>query len=264
MLPKLSLPNTSMAGRFLSSYYVANAMCLASYFLLKSFINWQEAPKKYLWDAGHLWYWEKRTGWMLLALAAGRYMRRSTLDAYLAEVMAYAKLVVVCLLSAADFRLGILLILEVLLVSLMTSQPRYDGTQNVDILTPASFESEVLGTQSSPAATSWFVMFSAPWSSQCLAAAATFADLSLEFGSDRLRFGELDVGRWPKMAKKYGMAIDMVPHQLPAFLLFKQGKLVKRLPPADEAWETKGRLRSRLQEEFELDMVLASGLQSKS
>ena len=76
--------------------------------------------------------------------------------------------------------------------------------------------------QGSPAAESWLVMFSAPWSSQSLQAAATFADLSLEFGSERLRFGELDVGRWPKMAIKYGMAIDTEPNQLPAFLLFKQ------------------------------------------
>lgn len=65
-------------------------------------------------------------------------------------------------------------------------------------------------------------MFSAPWSSQSLQAAATFADLSLEFGSERLRFGELDVGRWPKVAIKYGMAIDTAPNQLPAFLFFKQ------------------------------------------
>ncbi len=42
-----------------------------------------------------------------------RYMKRSTLDAYVAEVLGYSKLVVACLLSAADFRLGILLILEV-------------------------------------------------------------------------------------------------------------------------------------------------------
>jgi len=72
LLPKLSPPNLSLARRFLSTYYVANVLCLASYFLLKRCINWQEAPKKYLVDAGHLWYWEKRTGWMLLAWAAGR------------------------------------------------------------------------------------------------------------------------------------------------------------------------------------------------
>lgn len=42
-------------------------------------------------------------------------MKRSTTDAYVAEVLGYTKLVVACLLSAADFRLGILLILEVLL-----------------------------------------------------------------------------------------------------------------------------------------------------
>ena len=73
LLPKLSLPDLSMAGRFLSAYYIANVLCVASYFVLKGFVDWSDAPKKYLYDAGHLWYWEKRTGWMLLALAAGRF-----------------------------------------------------------------------------------------------------------------------------------------------------------------------------------------------
>lgn len=47
-------------------------------------------------------------------------------------------------------------------------------------------------------------------------------------------------------------------------LVHMQGKLVKRVPQANEAWESKGRLRSRLQEEFELDMVLAAGLKPSS
>ena len=51
-------------------------------------------------------------------------------------------------------------------------------------------------------------------------------------------------------------------HEMASF--YVQGKLVKRLPQANEAWESKGRLRSRLQEEFELDMVLAAGLQPTS
>ena len=58
--------------RFVSAYYISNVACLGLYFLLSHNIDWAAAPKKYLRDPDHLFYWEKRTGWMLLALAAGR------------------------------------------------------------------------------------------------------------------------------------------------------------------------------------------------
>ena len=146
----------------------------------------------------------------------------------------------------------------VLVSSLLFTQSRFRGPQKVDIMTPASFDSQAI--KENAAHPVWLVMFSASWSSQCRQAQATFAELSLEYSSDKLKFGELDVGRWPKVAKKFGMAIDIAPHQLPAFLLFNKGKLVKRIPEVDQNWERKGRLRTLLVDHFELDMVLASSL----
>lgn len=189
--------------------------------------------------------------------ASCRYFRRSTVDAYLSEVLNYVRLAAVVLLAAADYRLGVLMALAVLLSSLLFIQPRYTGQQNVSIMTPASFDSEAMHESSKAV---WLVMLSAQWSSQSRHAQATFAELSLEYASEDLRFGELDVGRWPKMAKKFGMSIDTVPQQLPVFLLLKQGRAVKRMPEADKSWERKGRLKTLLVNHFDLDMVLASSL----
>ena len=149
--------------------------------------------------------------------------------------------------------------LWIVVSSLLFVQPRFSGTQKVDILTPASFDSQALSEHASQPF--WLIMLSAPWSSQSRQAQATFAELSLEYASERLKFGELDVGRWPKVAKKYDMSIETYPHQLPTFLLLKQGKLVKRMPEADHNWERKGRLKTLLVNHFDLDMVLASNLQ---
>ena len=281
--------------RFLSAYYITNIACLGLYYLLRRNIDWDAAPKRYLKDADHLLYWEKRTAWMLLALAAGRcsstrqrnsswlffliilqaqddafllseytndncrYFRRSTLDAYLAEVFGYIKVASVTVLAAVDFRLGICMALWIVISSLLFIQPRFSGSQKVDILTPASFDSQALSENASQPF--WMIMLSAPWSLQSRQAQATFAELSLEYASEKLKFGELDVGRWPKVAKKYDMSIETCPNQLPTFLLLKQGKLVKRLPEADHNWERKGRLKALLIGHFDLDMVLASTLQ---
>lgn len=142
---------------------------------------------------------------------------------------------------------------------LLFVQPRYSGAQKVDVMTPASFDSQALSEH--PSQPVWLVMLTASWSPQCREWQPTFAEISLEYASDKLRFGELDVGRWPKMAKKYGMSIDTAPQQLPTFLLLKQGKLLKRLPEADGAWKRKGRLKGLLVAHFDLDMMLAATLQ---
>ena len=171
----------------------------------------------------------------------------------------YVKVAAVTVLAAADYRLGVLMALWILVSYLLFVQPRFSGESRVEVMTPASFDSHALSEHASQAV--WLVKLTAAWSSQSRQAEATFAELSLEYASERLRFGEIDVGRWPKVARKYGMAIDSAPNQLPVFLLLKQGKLVKRLPEADQNWERKGRLKSRLISHFDLDMVLASSLQ---
>lgn len=186
-----------------------------------------------------------------------RYFRRSTTDAYLAEVFGYVKLATVTVLAAADYRLGVYMALWVLLSSLLFIQPRFSGEQNVNVMTPASFDSQALSETSQAV---WLVMLTAPWSTQSRHAQATFAELSLEYTSEKLKFGELDAGRWPKVAKKFDMSIDANPNQLPAFLLLKRGKLIKRMPEADRSWERKGRLKALLVNHFDLDMVLASSL----
>ena len=165
-------------------------------------------------------------------------------------------------LAAIDYRLGICMAIWVVLSSLLFVQPRFSGSQKVDILTPASFDSLAL-REAGASQPFWLIMLSAPWSSQSRQAQATFAALSLYYASERLKFGELDVGRWPKVAKKYDMSIETHPSQLPTFLLLKQGKLVKRLPEADHSWERKGRLKALLINHFDLDMVLASNLQQE-
>lgn len=252
----------ALLKRFLAAYYVANFACIATYFLLRHAIDWTgsdaQQRRGYMRSPDHLWHWEKRAFWMLLALTAGRYLQRATIDTYIAETFSYWKLSAVILLCSADGRLGTCLIVVYVLSFLLFTQPRYEGPQQVDILTPAALDSDVLST--APSAPLWFLMFTASWSSACAQAQATFAELSLEYSSGKLRFAELDVGRWPKVAKRMDISIESIPHQLPAFFLFKHGKLVKRLPLAGESWEKKGKLKYRLVKEFDLDMVLASGL----
>jgi hypothetical protein len=51
---------------------------------------------------------------------------------------------------------------------------------------------------------------------------------------ENLKFGKIDVGRYPDAAKKYGINDSSMSRQLPTVILFKGGKEVTRRPAADD------------------------------
>ncbi|CDW56264.1 thioredoxin transmembrane protein 2 [Trichuris trichiura] len=73
--------------------------------------------------------------------------------------------------------------------------------------------------------TVWLIEFYANWSSACKHFAPIFADLSLKYALPNLKFGKLDVGRYPQEAQRLTT--------LPTVILFRDGKEVKRVPVAD-------------------------------
>lgn len=51
---------------------------------------------------------------------------------------------------------------------------------------------------------------------------------------DNLKFGKIDVGRYPDAAKKYGINDSSMSRQLPTVILFRGGKEITRRPAADD------------------------------
>lgn len=183
-----------------------------------------------------------------------RLWRRSTLDQFLSDMSFYLRAMSCFVLVCADWRRGVYLLLWNLLSFLLLPQQRYAGPSKVELLNPASLDRQAMSESSKE---TWLVMLTAPWSSKSRHAQHTFAELSQEYSSNNLRFGELEVSRWPKVAVKFDVNIESIPHQLPSFLLFQRGKVVKRLPAKDENWERWLRLRTILVGHFELDMLMA-------
>lgn len=95
--------------------------------------------------------------------------------------------------------------------------PRYDGARSYGkLFTPQSFEDTIATPKEREKAKSsgdkdfgkdrsrhCLVFFGAPWSSECTALAPAFADLSQQYGSDNLRFGEVDIAAWPQLAENH-------------------------------------------------------------
>ena len=80
-------------SRFGGSYYVANLLGIGSYFLLRTLFLLDRSPKSgWISTRPELWYWEKRALWGLLAVFAGKYLNRTSLDALVGEMLLYVKL----------------------------------------------------------------------------------------------------------------------------------------------------------------------------
>ena len=111
----------------------------------------------------------------------------------------------------------------------------FKGPSKLVEFTPASF-AELVEDRSSSSTTDtasmWLVYFFAPWSPQCLYLAPVMAEISLQYSNEKLRFGKIDVSRWPAMAKKYKInLLGEYGNQLPTLIMFgKDGKESGRIP----------------------------------
>ncbi len=62
-----------------------------------------------------------------------------------------------------------------------------------------------------------------------------FAELSLRYATDKLRFARLDVGTWSRTGKALNLDLTSTSSQLPTVALFEHGSEVARVPAATRA-----------------------------
>lgn len=80
------------------------------------------------------------------------------------------------------------------------------------------------------------------WNPACVTFAPVFAQLSAEYTLTNLKFGKVDVGRYPDAGSKYYVSDSSMSKQLPTVILFQEGKEVLRRPNVD----SKGKLQKFL------------------
>ena len=243
--------------RALCTAGVINAISVATYLALRH---------NYLATHGHahnhrLLDWEQRTGSLLLIVLIGRAFRASSPDEFVATAFLFAKASVAFLAYVMGPRLlawyGVLFgALEVTMY-----QPVYRGPCRYEYLNPMEFDDNVAAAKddASRAKECWLVCFFASWSPPCVHVEPTFAKLSERFTTPGLRFAKVDVGRWPVLAKRFGVSTSAMSKQLPTLVLFEGGNEVARIPHVyPDGRVAKGRFMwADLVKGFELDMRFA-------
>ena len=217
----------SSFARFYTKYYLLNALVIASYPVLRCFVS---SPALQHHDALLGIPREYEIVLLLSVILFRKYGKATTVDAFVSTCFLFGKTGILVLLYLLNWRLMAWYLILFAALFFGVKRPRYAGPSNVTAFSDATFESEV---EKGSGQVTWLVALDASWSDACLNFEASFADISLRYGTNALRFGRVDVDRWPELARRLRVDSSARSWQLPTFILFERRKEAKRLPPLD-------------------------------
>jgi len=163
---------------------------------------------------------------LIIAFKSRRQKTVAPLKATISTVFLFCKIANVILFMRADWRWGVIYALVCLLLLLLFPEPTYQGEQAVTLFRGQALD-EALYLESD---VTWLVEFYAPWSPPCSRFSATFAELSLAYNNEFLKFGKLNAAAYEVIAKKYGIDTSVTSKNLPTIVLFENGKESMRRP----------------------------------
>lgn len=153
-----------------------------------------------------------------------------TMINYLTSSFIYTKVANLILWSYGDFRYGIAFAVVFILTALLFPEPTYQGPENV---TYFRLETGLDDELERDKRVTWLVAFYTVWNPSCVNFAPIFSELSHDYHLENLRFGKVDIGRFPNIGKKYYVSDSSMSRQLPTVVLFRNGKEVDRRPCFD-------------------------------
>lgn len=230
----LTIPNIR---HYLSAYHVANTVLCVSFVFLRTFRPFCTTlfPLKNPEFPVCVLSWGETNILLFLAcVIVLKNRRRPPFQQYIVTVFNFSKVANFALFFYADPRLSLLFAVSCLVVVVLFPEPAYLGPQNVTYFEGNTLEEEL----TTDPRTTWMVQFYANWAPECLAFAGDFAKLSVEYHHSRLKFGKVDAGRYPEIAKKFGVETSPLCKQMPSLILFQNGKEVSRKPGKNSRGQT--------------------------
>ncbi|XP_041968371.1 thioredoxin-related transmembrane protein 2 homolog [Aricia agestis] len=176
-----------------------------------------------------------------------------TMVNYLSSSFVYTKVANLILWLYADVRYGLPYGAIVILTALLLPEPSYSGPENIIYFRGPQTLDEELKKKN----TTWFVCLYAAWHPACVNFAPIFAELSSSYSLENLKFGKLDIGRYPDGATKFRIQDGPTSRQLPTVLLFKDGQEVMRKPMPDSTGKLQKFLFSKdnMKAAFDIDGI---------
>lgn len=213
----------------LSAHYILNSVACSLYVFLKSvkpFCEWLFPDD----ECQISWRDFELLSFLGIVLAVkNRKWKPATWQEVVSMIFMFSKIANFVLFARSDLRLGLIYLIFCLVLFLLFPEPSYSGPDEIQFFRGPALDDAL---RDDPSVT-WLVEFYAPWCPPCVRFAPTFAELSLRYNHSHLRFGKLDVGKYPIIAEKHKVDGSIVSKQLPSLILYEGGRETKRRPLVD-------------------------------
>ena len=224
-----SLAGLQQHRHLLCEYYTVNLLACSTYLLYRlQYTGTELELGKPLYD--HVTPFDMFE--FRVACACGAYAcvqagyRTRSLDNGVATVFFWLQAFVLgmalCTNAVSCFTYGLVFLLSYMLLS----QPRYSGPDKVDTLTTVMLN-ELLADETDKV----HVLYAyTTWSSESSYMYATYARLSIQYSTPKIKFTKMNMSEWPSVAKRLGVDASHASKELPSVVLILRGEKVGQLP----------------------------------
>lgn len=163
---------------------------------------------------------------LIVIMIRARKTGSTRMVSYLSSGFVYAKVANLVLFSRADPRYGLLYLLLFTLQGMLLPEPTYKGPENITYFRSDGLDEELKRDLH----VTWLVTFYAAWSPASINFSPVFAKISSQYGLPNLKFGKIDIGRYPDIGTEHLINTSALTRQLPTVIMFQNGKEVGRVP----------------------------------
>ncbi|KAE9556089.1 hypothetical protein FO519_000723 [Halicephalobus sp. NKZ332] len=121
---------------------------------------------------------------------------------------------------------GIIYGILCLVALVVVPEPAYEESDKIIYFRDTDLHNEI----QKDTRVTWVIEFFTTWSPECKHLTSTFSKLSERYTLPNLRFGKLDVGRYPKEGERFRINTHPTSRQLPTIAIFKNGEQEIRRP----------------------------------
>ena len=114
------------------------------------------------------------------------------------------------------------------LVFFVFPEPVYKGPENITYFTAQTFDEALKLAKSKKI--SWLIEFYSNSSQPCLKMSPYFSEVSNSYSLKNLKFGKIDVYRFPQIAERFQINNGLLRNDLPTMIFFENGEPITRRP----------------------------------
>jgi len=206
----------------INAHYISNIFLAALYFILKHtpkacmllFRTCQLELREYEWLT------------FLACIVVLKNRKQGDVGEYVSTACLFTKTLSVICFSHYSLTYSMIYILLCFAHVMFLPKPVYKGPEDIVYFRGPNLCDEIRRDKS----VTWLITFFVAWSPKCVTFAPVFSQLSNEYALDNLKFGKIDVSRYPDIAEKYKINTGALSRQLPTMILFKDGIEKERRP----------------------------------